>query len=126
MGPFDNSDLPFVSVYHNSSTTTDGVQKDYQIQPDVTIMPPPGAAPTYSPTSILPPQVGLETLILSPTGHYGDTTGSRVSTPPSTDSLSDESDTSLYDHSTSTRNSTSPTLSPSHVHESRRSFPRKS
>ena len=57
MDPLDNPDLPFVPVYYNSPTTTDGVQKLYKAQFDVDVMamppPPPGAAPTYPTTSIL-------------------------------------------------------------------------
>ena len=106
------------SLYYNSSTTTDDV---YKTQLDV-VMPLPGAAPTYLTTSIPPPQVGRGPPFLPPTGYYGHT--SRATTPFSTDSPSDGSETSPHDPSTSTRNSTSPTPPSSHV--SRCSIPRKS
>jgi len=115
-------DFPFDTVYY-TSTTSDDVQKPYQTHHDVMTMPLPGAVPTYTTTSILPPgpQVGL--------GHYRDDHTSQLSTPLSTDSPNDGSETSLYDLSTRTGDSTSPTprLSHhSHVYPSRRPRPSKS
>ena len=123
MDPFDSPDPPFLPVYHNSP---DDVQTFYKAQCDVMTMPPPppGAAPSYPTTSILPPQVGLGTRILSPTGHYDHTI--KVPTPLSTDSLSDGSETSLHDPSMSIHDSTSPTPRVSHVHKVRHPRPRKS
>ena len=121
MDPLDNPDYSLGPVYYNSSTTTDDVQRAYRT---VMTMPPPGAAPTYPTISILSPQVGLETPFLSPTGHYDHT--NRVPAAPSTDSPSDGSETSFYDLTTSTRNSTPPTPRTSHVYDLRRSLSRKS
>jgi len=114
MGPPHNPDLSFDHVYYQPSTTPD-VQKAYQTQHDPMTMPPPGAVLTY-PATIPPPPVGL--------GHPCHT--SRVLTPLSADSPSDGSETSPYDPSTSTRDSTSPTPRASHVYNSRHSIPRKS
>ena len=118
MDPLDNVNH---SLYYNSSTTPDEVRKVYE---EFTIMLPPGAVPTYSPTPSLHPQVESELPFLPPTGHYPDT--NRVHTPFSTDSLSDGSEMSPYDPSTSAHDSTSPTPRAPHPHNSRRNVPRKS
>jgi len=124
MGPPHNPDLPLIPAYHSPSMTTDDVQNNYQPQRNVTTISPPVAAPTYPTTPLPPPPVGLETHFLPSTGHYGQI--SRVPTPLSADSPSDGSEARLYDHNTSTRDSTSLTPYASNVHRSRRSLSRKS
>jgi hypothetical protein len=113
----DNQDLPFDTLRY-TSTTTDDVQKLYQTHHDAMTMLPPGAASVHTTTSILPPPVGL--------GHYRDDHTSQFPTPLSTDSPNDGSGTSLYDPSTSTGDSTSPTPHLSHVYPSRRPYHSKS